>query len=372
MTCSEGAMARHGIRVSKNTESLSRSSLGNSDVGLPCNKENAARRLPGPPHVETANSTTVNDGRKGVGQEVGGEVAVEPGVRENGVDRILPAARRDGPAPPRAEESPAKLARRIARTVAKLERLLALKAAVARRPKKPRRSRTFTWKKPVADWSKESAIVVLALAVLAPALHFFSTKTRTEMGCLVSAAAGYTATCIGPGHRVAVMFSRGLVVPADKLVCHRCDNKPCVEPSHVYVGTSTNNNRDTIERGRRKRVPTYPKFTTWREWVDGGWGAEDVPFVSDTEGLCGEIDAVDLPLAALKAADEMPLNVGMREAFRSENPDDLSEEDERALIATGWRDGEEPDQPFAIRYTYDASGDARVRVTVPIVRWHPT
>lgn len=35
---------------------------------------------------------------------------------------------------------------------------------------------------------------------------------------------------------------------------HRCDNPPCCNPDHLYVGTPTDNNRDTIRRGRRKNT----------------------------------------------------------------------------------------------------------------------
>jgi hypothetical protein len=41
-------------------------------------------------------------------------------------------------------------------------------------------------------------------------------------------------------------------IPAGKWVLHRCDNPPCIEPSHLYLGTNLENVRDRQERGRTK------------------------------------------------------------------------------------------------------------------------
>jgi hypothetical protein len=50
-------------------------------------------------------------------------------------------------------------------------------------------------------------------------------------------------------HRVSWLLHRGLI-PVGLCVLHRCDNKPCVNPAHLYIGTLKQNSNDRDERGR--------------------------------------------------------------------------------------------------------------------------
>ena len=53
-------------------------------------------------------------------------------------------------------------------------------------------------------------------------------------------------------HRFAWELENGPMSP-EKKACHHCDNPSCVRASHIYPGTSKDNVRDCIVRGRRSQ-----------------------------------------------------------------------------------------------------------------------
>lgn len=62
-------------------------------------------------------------------------------------------------------------------------------------------------------------------------------------------------------HRVAWELSNG-PIPAGLWVLHKCDNRPCVRPDHLYLGTVHENQRDTYQRHptlAQKLMSAHPK-----------------------------------------------------------------------------------------------------------------
>jgi hypothetical protein len=81
-------------------------------------------------------------------------------------------------------------------------------------------------------------------------------------------------------HRVSLIVFRRVRL-GRKWALHRCDNPSCINPSHLYRGTCTENARDSVSRGlnpqtRKTHCPLghpYDKANTrWshRRAVDGG------------------------------------------------------------------------------------------------------
>lgn len=50
-------------------------------------------------------------------------------------------------------------------------------------------------------------------------------------------------------HRYSFALING-PIPDGMLVCHHCDNPRCVRPDHLFLGTTLDNVKDKIEKGR--------------------------------------------------------------------------------------------------------------------------
>lgn len=55
--------------------------------------------------------------------------------------------------------------------------------------------------------------------------------------------------CLRYTHRVAWELVNG-PIPDGMHVCHHCDNPPCCNVDHLFLGTDADNNADMIAKGR--------------------------------------------------------------------------------------------------------------------------
>lgn len=80
----------------------------------------------------------------------------------------------------------------------------------------------------------------------------------SDRGCWVwkvsknTAGYGQIRSCGGSwlAHRLAWSLYRG-PIPAGLSVLHRCDNPPCCNPEHLFLGTAADNRLDAIAKGRQ-------------------------------------------------------------------------------------------------------------------------
>lgn len=97
----------------------------------------------------------------------------------------------------------------------------------------------------------------------------FLSKVEKSDGCwlwrgsIPKSGDGYGWFSLGPrserAHRVAHRLFMG-PIPAGKLVCHTCDNRICVNPGHLFIGSAADNNKDRARKGRSSRHPQPRKI----------------------------------------------------------------------------------------------------------------
>lgn len=115
---------------------------------------------------------------------------------------------------------------------------------------------------------------------------FWNRAVVTEAGCWewqrARVSKGYGSYRVGDrsttAHRHAFELTFG-PIPKGMQVCHKCDNPPCINPAHLFLGTNQENQLDSMAKGRRDHLmgSSLPTATCSRCGKETRWQASTRP-----------------------------------------------------------------------------------------------
>jgi len=117
------------------------------------------------------------------------------------------------------------------------------------------------------SWQSMNTPEKLAALFTPKKLVSFWQRVELGSGCwqwkgAISPTRGYGQFGVG-GHQVAAHRASWMIhngpIPADLFVLHRCDNPPCVNPAHLFLGTNQDNYDDRDAKDRVRHGSRHPR-----------------------------------------------------------------------------------------------------------------
>lgn len=128
--------------------------------------------------------------------------------------------------------------------------------------------------------------------------HLLSRCSQSATGCMEYQGCvqsnGYARATVrrkaDHAHRHAYRLSTGALIPDGLDVCHRCDNRRCINPEHLFLGTRKDNMEDAAKKGRQARGGQLPqtKISAYVEQEISRMAHDGLPYkaIAQQFGIC--------------------------------------------------------------------------------------